>query len=296
MKKRSILRIEQLEPRVTPDVALGNGAGAALSSLAGGLAGLGDSGLAMPQPGTDVEQPLDLGSATEPARATGLFDNSSHLQALEALFLDDQELDSILQRSGRSSLAPDTGQSQDSQVDSSAPAAGEAHAPELGALGWQFMRNYTRKAIRNEELKHGPLRDSEDIVHQVFVEWREQTDNGDLALANLLNKDSAERQLLRRSVRRVLDRVRYEQARQQRMVELIDQPAPLKPAEMDWLDLQIDIARGAGRLGPRERLLLELRRQGMTFEEIGSETGMLKQRVCEIYNAAVQRLQAVYAD
>src|SRR2546426_551221 len=47
MKKRSILRIEQLEPRVTPDVALGNGAGAALSSLAGGLAGLGDSGLAI---------------------------------------------------------------------------------------------------------------------------------------------------------------------------------------------------------------------------------------------------------
>ena len=295
MKKRSILRIEQLEPRVTPDVALGNGAGAALSSLTGGLAGLGDSGLAMPQPGTDVEQPLDLGSATDAARATGLFGNSSHLQALEALFLDDQELDSILQKSGRSSLAPDTGQSQDSQVDPSAPV-GEGHALELGALGWQFMRNYTRKAIRNEELKHGPLRDSEDIVHQVFVEWREQTDNGDLALANLLNKDSAERQLLRRSVRRVLDRVRYEQGRQQRMVELIDQPAPLQPAEMDWLDLQIDLARGAGRLGPRERLLLELRRQGMTFEEIGSETGMLKQRVCEIYNAAVQRLQAVYAD
>jgi Sigma-70, region 4 len=289
MKKRSLLRIEQLEPRVTPDLALGSGAAAALPSL---TAGLGDSSLAMPQPGTGIEQPLDLGSATDAARATGLLDNSSHLQALEALFVDDQRLDSILQRSARSCLAPEAAQDQDSQVNPA--AAGEAQALGTGALGWQFMRNYTRKAVRNEELKHGPLRDSEDIVHQVFVEWREQTDNGELALANLLNKDSAERLLLRKSVRRVLDRVRYEQVRQQKMVEFIDQPAPLKPAEADWVDLQIDMSTGAGRLGPRERLLLELRRQGMTFEEIGSETGMAKQRVCEIYNAAVQRLQALY--
>jgi hypothetical protein len=32
----------------------------------------------------------------------------------------------------------------------------------------------------------------------------------------------------------------------------------------------------------------------MTFEEIGDDTGMVKQRVFEIFNAALERLQEVY--
>ena len=72
-------------------------------------------------------------------------------------------------------------------------------------------------------------------------------------------------------------------------------PAPVKPTEQDWIDMQVDWASGAGRLGPRERQLLELRGQGKTFEEIGSELGLAKQRVCELLNAAIDRLQELYS-
>ena len=33
----------------------------------------------------------------------------------------------------------------------------------------------------------------------------------------------------------------------------------------------------------------------MTFEEIGSEIGMVKQRVYEIYSSTLDRLQKIYA-
>jgi len=55
------------------------------------------------------------------------------------------------------------------------------------------------------------------------------------------------------------------------------------------------MALGAGNLVPQEMRLLELRRQGMTFEEIGTEIGMVKQRVYEIYSSALDRLQKIYA-
>jgi hypothetical protein len=42
--------------------------------------------------------------------------------------------------------------------------------------------------------------------------------------------------------------------------------------------------------------MLELRREGKTFEEIGSEMGLVKQRVSEIFNSAIGLLQDVYAD
>ena len=93
----------------------------------------------------------------------------------------------------------------------------------------------------------------------------------------------------------MLDHERYDQQRQKRMVELLDQPAPVKTGDQEWLDLQIDWSQGVGNLSPLERQMLELRRQGMTFEEIGGETGMVKQRVFEIFNSALERLQEVYS-
>jgi DNA-directed RNA polymerase specialized sigma24 family protein len=191
--------------------------------------------------------------------------SNSYLQALETVFADAEGLKKLL-----------------TEATSSEPQ------------GWQFLCNYTRKALRNEELKYGSLPDHEDVLHEVFVEWREQVGSTDAALTHLLDRESPERQLLRKTVRRVLDHARYERTRQKRMVELFDQPAPVKPSEQDWIDVQLDWASGAGALGARERQLLELRGQGKTFEEIGAEMGLLKQRVCELFNASMDRLQALY--
>jgi DNA-directed RNA polymerase specialized sigma24 family protein len=172
--------------------------------------------------------------------------------------------------------------------------APEPAGQAAGLEGWQFLSNYARKAIRNEELRHGKLADQEDLVQQVFVEWWEQVGTRDQAFAAVLNRDSPEHAALRKAVRRVLDHARYEQTRARRMAELRDQPATVKPEEQDWIDLRLDWEGRAGGAGPRERQLLELRRQGLTFEEIGTEMGLLKQRVCELYNAAVERLQERY--
>jgi hypothetical protein len=163
-------------------------------------------------------------------------------------------------------------------------------------VGWHFLSNYARKAIRNEELHYGTLPDHDDILHQIYVEWREQVGTGDTALTGLLHKDSAERQVLRKAVRRVLDHVRYEQTRGKRVLELHDQPAPVRPAAQEWTDVRLDWALGVGNLDAREKQLLELRSQGKTFAEIGAEMGLLKQRVFEMYSAAIDRLRQVYGD
>jgi hypothetical protein len=161
--------------------------------------------------------------------------------------------------------------------------------------GWQFLSNYARKAIRNEELHYGALPDHDDILQQIYVEWREQVGPGDSSLAGLLHRDSAGRQVLRKAVRRVLDHARYEQTRRKRVLELHDQPAPVRPAAQDWADVRLDWSLGVGGLGDGERQVLELRSQGKTFAEIGAEMGLLKQRVFEMYSAALDRLQEVYA-
>jgi DNA-directed RNA polymerase specialized sigma24 family protein len=206
-------------------------------------------------------------SRTGPSAVPGLDADALSLPALDAYFATPDDGDSVLRASEASGLE-----------------------------GWRFLSNYARKAIRNEELRRGRLADREDLVQQVFVEWWEQVGPRGQALAAVLNRDSPEHGVLRKTVRRVLDHARYEQTRARRMAELRDQPAPVKPEEQEWIDLRLDWEGRAGGAGPRERRLLELRRQGLTFEEIGSEMGLLKQRVCELYNAAVERLQERYGD
>ena len=188
------------------------------------------------------------------------------LPALETIFSSPAEMEKLLGRSGE--------------------------PPE----GWQFLSNYARKAIRNEELHYGTLPDHDDILQQIYVEWREQVGAGDTALASLLHKDSAERQVLRKAVRRVLDHARYEQTRQKRVLALHDQPAPVRPSAQDWIDVRLDWSLGVGRLDARAKQVLELRSQGKTFAEIGAEMGLLKQRVFEMYSAALGRLRQVYGD
>jgi DNA-directed RNA polymerase specialized sigma subunit len=164
-----------------------------------------------------------------------------------------------------------------------------------GSRGYLFLCNYTEKAVRTEERRHGPLPDHEDIVHQVFVEWREQVGADEEHLTNLLDKDSPERQVLRRTVPRVISRARYANNKFAEQAGATDLPAKTPAAAQNWTDLRIDLEQGVGNLTPCERQILELRRQGKTFDEIGTELGMAKQRASEVCAAVVARLQSIYS-
>jgi hypothetical protein len=296
LKKRRVLRIEQLEARETPDVSLGHaGAAYSLPSLPANAAVL--SG--------HLQLPPDLlpGSEQTYSSTEALLDPAhqseavSYVQALERLFngADFHQLADDPLSADTQAIKPE--QPTDASVSPAKPQLDGDHplAKDQALQAWQFLSNYTRKAIRNEEMKYGGLADHEDIIHQTFLEWREQVGQESTQLAKLLNKTSPERQVLQKTVRKVIDQTRYQQNRQKKMVELIDQPAPLQRSQQDWTDMRLDWASGVGNLVPQERRLLELRSQGKTFEEIGSEFGIVKQRVCEIYNSTLDRLQTIYA-
>jgi hypothetical protein len=267
MKKRSLLRIEQLEARETPDVSLSQAALPSPEPLPAKSSSDGDSGLQAPTP------------TLLPAAAEAIDFASASLQVRDTLFFNPKEVDRLLGSAGSVSQSFPSPELQ----------------PEAAAEGLQFLCNYTRKAILNEELRYGILPDHEDMIQQVFIDWREQVGPDQTAFRNLLEKESAERLVLRKAVRRVIDHVRYETNRQKQMTELLDEPAPSSPAQQEWTDLQLDLASGLGNLSPRETQLLELRRQGKTFEEIGLELGLLKQRAFEIYDSTILRLQQIYA-
>lgn len=291
MKKRPVLRIEQLEARETPDVSLGHPGAFAVPSLPNHAAVLNGQPV-VPSPLAWTEQLQSVAQALpDPARRA---EAASYLQALERLF-NDSDIQRLVDGSA-DTLAAEASAPR-SQPSSSKQLLGSDHAitEEQALRAWRFLYNYTNKAIRNEETKYGPLTDHEDIIHQTFVEWRQQVGEQNAPFTRVLDKTSPERQLLQKTVRRVIDHTRYEQNRQKKMAELIDHPTPSKPAHQDWIDIQLDWAQGVGNLVPQEIRLLQLRSQGKTFEEIGSEIGLVKQRVCEIYNSALDRLQSIYA-
>lgn len=161
---------------------------------------------------------------------------------------------------------------------------------------WAFLRNYAAKAIRREELARGPLPDHDDIIQQVYIEWREEVPSGADAHARLLDRDSPERLAFRGAVRRVLDRTRYDAIKQRRRADVTDHEAADNAPTRDWADLEIDLAQGVGKLTARQRDILDLRRGGMTFEDIGSKLGMPRQRVFEAYSELLDRLTALYRD
>ena len=161
---------------------------------------------------------------------------------------------------------------------------------------WTFVRNYAAKAIRREEFARGPLPDHGDIIQQIYIEWREGVKANDDVHVRLLDRDSPERTAFRGAVRRVLDRSRYDAVKQRRVAVLTDhEDAPRNPSR-NWADVEIDLAQGVGNLTERERDILEMRRWGATFEEIGAKLGMSKQRVFEAYEALIDRLTTIYRD
>ena len=271
-KKRPAVQIEQLETRVTPDITFGQSA-SALIQFAPAAGTIGGESVTLSKPPLTADLSRSLG-----ANASPLSPDTSYLQALGRIFSDSDELERIFRPDG-STLTAESGD------------------PSTDALSAsRYVMNYSKKAISNDEAKYGPLGDHEDLAHQIYVEWLQQAGNGNSDLARLMNKDSVERQVLRKTVRRVLDHARYEVSKQRRMVELVDQPAPANQAEQDWIDMQIDAASGSLQLDPRERQLLELRREGKTLEEIGLEMGLIKQRVSEMYNSALNSLQDLYSE
>jgi hypothetical protein len=169
-------------------------------------------------------------------------------------------------------------------------------APAQDAEAWSFLRKYALKAIRREEFARGPLPDHADIVQHIYVEWREGVATHDDLHARLLDRDSAERVAFRGAVRRVLDRSRYDAAKQRRRAEMTDEAETASKPSRDWADVEIDLAQGVGRLTTREREILDMRRWGATFDEIGEKFGLPRQRVFEEYSELLNRLTSIYRD
>src|SRR5262249_39603250 len=161
--KRRIVQVEELETRVTPDVSLGHSAALVSPPATGGAL---------------ASEPVVL--LTPPSALTGTasvresFQDASYLDALGAIFSNVDELDRILNRQTPSDDSSDA-------------------SPSSADAVWRFVSNYTKKAIHNDESKYGPVTDHEDVVHQVYVEWREQVGDRSGYYNELLNKESAQR-------------------------------------------------------------------------------------------------------
>jgi DNA-directed RNA polymerase specialized sigma24 family protein len=174
--------------------------------------------------------------------------------------------------------------------------AGQTAAPVSEEQFWAFLRNYATKAIRREERTRGPLSDHADIIQQIYVEWREEVPSSDDVHGRVMVKESPERTAFQTAVRRVLDRTRYGDMKQRRRVDANEPEAQTNETTRAWADLEIDLAQGVGRLTEKERDILDMRRWGLTFEEIGARLGLPKQRAFEAYTEVLNRLSDLYRD
>ena len=169
--------------------------------------------------------------------------------------------------------------------------------------GLERLCAYAWHSIHNAERIHGEkFLNPEDVVQEIYVEWRGLVgpQAEDAALCRLLEDGSKEMHFLRVAVQRVIGRTRYQQKQWAKAVA-ISQLAGSPPAfarhgeqeRIDWEDLWQNVV---STLAPNEKQILEMRKQGRTFAEIGSVLGMARQRVCETYHCVVARLQKNYPD
>jgi hypothetical protein len=164
------------------------------------------------------------------------------------------------------------------------------------AAGYRYLCNYGRTAIYRAERRAGPLSDHEDIIQQICLEWLQQVGPPHEAFPRLLEHAAVEMQLLRATVNRVIGRMIYQQRKDRRRSGLVDWPAPAHSTERDWMEFHSDCAEGVGHLTRQEWHILEQRRQGKTFTEIGAELGVARQRVWEVYHEVEARLRRIYSD
>jgi DNA-directed RNA polymerase specialized sigma24 family protein len=267
------------------------------------------------------------GLTEETAPLTGALANPVHAKPLEGLrppqpghgareeglahFLDRKALQAFFANAwdgpARGAVTVSVAQRPDRQR-SGAPEEGTGVTPlVLGAVlvprgkpldpverGYQYLCHYARHSIRAAERRVGPLRDHDDLVQQTCVEWLEQAGPPAEALPRLLEQAPVEMQLLRAVVTRVIARAIYQQKKQSVVLDFNDWPAPGNAVERDWAEFKADCDQGVGNLSRREWQVLDLRRQGKTFEEIGAELRLPRQRVWEVYRAVEARLRRIY--
>jgi hypothetical protein len=162
--------------------------------------------------------------------------------------------------------------------------------------GYLYLCQYARHSIHAAERRVGPLRDHDDLVQQICVEWLEQAGEPAEVLPRLLEQAPAEMQLLRAVVTRVIARAVYQQKKRSVVLDFNDWPARGNAAERDWTEFKADCEQGVGNLSRREWQVLDLRRQGKTFEEIGAELRLPRQRAWEVYRAVEARLRKIYGN
>ena len=294
MRKRNSLHCERLEPR---DLLAGSYSVPVFSASLASAAQLEKANelRAQPENGSTAQAAPLLGAGVASARPS---DSSLSSEAVGAFFAKYPALGELFPDSPRGLTDPFAVPAGDDDPGSQGPApvlldSGRAASDREF---WEFLRNYANTAIRREERMRGPLADHADIVQQIYVEWREEVPSGDDVHARLLDARSTERAAFRTTVRSVLERSRYDGAKQRRLAAIAEHEIESKAAPRDWVDLEIDLALGVGRLTFRQRRILDLRRAGMTFDDIGQELGLPKQRVFEEFTDLIERLTAIYAE
>jgi RNA polymerase sigma factor (sigma-70 family) len=304
MQKRRVLDCERLERRELPAGAIG--ARVLPLDLTAGIAVAQD--YLHPSPMGVFAQPGQAAALSRPtdapsSEAVGLF----FADFTEAGFFHPASAPGVGELARGAELLPDgtAGQDPSGEADFASftattlegmPSVHKAVPDVSEAEFWAFLRNYATKAIRRDERARGPLADHADIIQQIYVEWREEVSSVSDVHSRLLDQNSTERLVFRTAVRRVLDRTRYGDERQRRLERTTEHEAEDRPAARDWADLEIDLAQGVGSLSPRDRAVLDLRRQGLTFEEIGARLGMTRQRAYEAFSGCIERLTALYRD
>jgi hypothetical protein len=278
--RRHVPNLEPLETRALPDIAVG---AAAAEGIAAPVA---DQGTSVQAAGLSLSPPGD--------RGLDLSSTPISLHELEAFFSSPDDLEksvaSLWTTLPEAAHAP----AFETPPAETATKAGESQTPDPVLQGWFILRDHSLRTIHGDERKYGlSFPEPEDMVHQVTVEWLEQVGPADEAFPTLLDREAREWPVLKKTVRRVIDRVRYDLKKQTRMARVTDMPAPARSSEQDWIDMRIDLDLGVGNLDPQERRILELRRQGQTCDEIGLVMGLSKQRVSEMCKAVVACLQGL---
>jgi DNA-directed RNA polymerase specialized sigma24 family protein len=169
--------------------------------------------------------------------------------------------------------------------------------------GLERLCAYAWYSIHHAERVHGEkFHSPEDVVQEIYLEWRGLVgpQAEDAALCRLLENGSEEMRFLRVAVQRVIGRARYQQKQWAKEVALSQLAGstsafarPGGQERIDWEDLWQNVV---STLGPQEKQILEMRKEGRTYAEIGASLGMAKQRVCENYHRVVSQLQKSYPD
>src|SRR5262245_40544871 len=156
MKNRQPLECERLERREVPSVVCAAPAYPAV--------------LPFPDlPGASAlpDQPPPRGLFSD-AKLDGEGASALSGDAVGAFFSRSDEWEGLFPGGAALPLSLGTGPDKESRRARKAPAP-----VEVEEAAWLFLRNYARKAIRQEERARGPLPDHPDIIQQIYVEWRE---------------------------------------------------------------------------------------------------------------------------